>query len=107
MKVRRNEMYAMAYNNAVIDAEKAAIGLGDDEIIVGFDRSDISIEESVVDIHMPGIGDLPARTIKVILASPRKPLEVMASIEQLTYLSMVAEYYIDHSIGWGIVQTVV
>ena len=73
------------------------LGLGDDEIDTSTQEA-ISVEEAVVDIPMPEIGDLPARNIKVILAnSNRKCLEVMATVEQLDYLSKVLGYHIEHA----------
>ena len=74
--------------------EGEVLGLGGDEIDTSA-QPEVVIEESVVDIPMPEIGDLPARTIKVIMAPKNTTLEVMATVDQLEYLSTALSYHID------------
>ena len=95
MKAARNKVYNTAYHKAIIDAEKVVLGLGDDEIDTST-LPEVVIEEKVVDIPMLAIGDLPARTIKVIMAPQKHALEVLVNVDQLTYLAEALRYHIMH-----------
>ena len=94
MKNIRDRLYTLAQQRAIIAADhKVVLGLGDDEL----DQKShhIEIEEAIVDIEMPEIADIPARSISVVLAGPKSTLEVMATVDQLTYLSNVLSRHID------------
>ena len=44
---------------------------------------------------MSTIANIPGRTLEVVLAPPKTSLEVMATVDQLTYLSEVLSAHID------------
>ena len=93
MKHSRDRLYAKALHQAIIDAEKVVLGLGDDEIDTST-HPPIEIAEQIVEIDVPPIAGIGSQTIKVILAPPRASLEVMATVDTLTYLSEVLSAHV-------------
>ena len=94
MKSARDRLYTEAVQKAIIDAEKVVLGLGKDEIDTST-QPPVEIEEAIIDIVVPEIADIPARSITVVLSGPKSTLEVMATVDQLTYLSNVLSRHIN------------
>ena len=93
MKNSRDRLYAKALHQAIIDAEKVVLGLGDDEIDTST-HPPVEIAENIVEIDVPPIAGIESQTIKVILAPPRASLEIMATTESFAYLSEVLSAHV-------------
>ena len=94
MKQARDRLYTEAVHKAIIGQEKVVLGLGDDEIDTST-QPPVEIAERIVEIAVPPIAGIPSQNIKVVLAPPRASLEVMATQDQLLYLSKVLSAHAD------------
>ena len=98
MNHARDRLYTKAVHQAIIDEEKVVLDLGDDEIDTSAHPS-IEIAENIVEIDVPPIAGIESQTIKVVLAPPRASLEVMATKDQLSYLSKVLSAHVDKKLA--------
>ena len=57
-------------------------------------QSPIDIAEKIVGIDVPPIAGIRSQTVFVVLAPPRASLEVMATKDQLSYLSKVLSAHV-------------
>jgi len=93
MKHARDRLYTEAVHKAILDQEEVVLGLGDDEIDTST-QPPVEIAERLVEIDVPPIAGIQSQTIKVVLAPPRASLEVMATQDQLLYLSKVLSAHV-------------
>lgn len=96
MKKRRDAEYKRRAKAEYMKTAKVDLGLEDGDDAIDETPKGIDIEESIIDIEMPAIGEHGPRTIKAILTKPRSALEMLLNPDTLTYLSNIVEHQLEH-----------